>query len=208
MSEKSINLLLVEDNSAEALLIIETLKEAGRGKIEAAHVESLKKAQEHISQYPVDVILLDLSLPDSYGLDTVIEIQRTVPALPVLVLTGNEDESMAMKAVSMGAEDYLFKGDLHGPLLLRSIQYAIQRKKNETEREKLIRDLQDALAEVKRLSGLLPNCDSCNKIRYDKGYWQQIERYMAEHAEVRFSHGICPDCARQLYPDLFNEKEK
>ncbi|MEJ2689385.1 MAG: response regulator, partial [Deltaproteobacteria bacterium] len=85
MSEKSINLLLVEDNSAEALLIIETLKEAGHGKIEAAHVESLKKAQEHISQYPVDVILLDLSLPDSYGLDTVIEIQRTVPALPVLV---------------------------------------------------------------------------------------------------------------------------
>ncbi len=208
MKEKCINLLLVEDNPAEALLVMETLNETGRGRIKAAHVETLKKAREYISQFPLDAILLDLSLPDSFGLETVTEIRKTVPTLPVLVLTGNEDESIAMKAVRMGAEDYLFKGDLHGPLLFRSIQYAIQRKKNEAEREMLIRDLKDALAEVKRLSGLLPICASCKKIRDDKGYWQQIERYMSEHAAVRFSHGICPDCARKLYPDFFRDERE
>lgn len=208
MKEKTINILLVEDNPAEALLFMETLTETGRGKIEAAHVDSLNKAREYVLQFPLDAVLLDLSLPDSYGLDTLTEIQKAVPGLPILVLTGNEDESLAMKAVSMGAEDYLFKGDMYGPLLVRSIQYAIQRKKNEAERERLIHELQAALAEVKRLSGLLPICASCKSIRNDQGYWQQIERYMGEHAEVQFSHGICPDCARKLYPELFGDQEK
>lgn len=208
MNEKAINILLVEDNPAEAMLFMETLEETEPGQFEVVHAARMSKAREYIGQNRLDAILLDLSLPDSQGLDTLSEIQQTGTDLPILVLTGNEDESMGMKAVGMGAEDYLFKGDMHGPLLVRSIRYAIQRKKNEVEREHLIRKLQTALAEVKHLSGLLPICASCKKIRDDKGYWQQIERYMAEHAEVQFSHGICPDCARELYPELFEDQEK
>ncbi len=71
----------------------------------------------------------------------------------------------------------------------------------ETERERIIGELQDALAEVKTLKGFLPICASCKKIRNDAGYWQQVEKYIMEHSEVRFSHGICPDCARKLYPE-------
>ena len=208
MKENIINILLVEDNPAEAGLFMETLEGEGRGKIKAALVESLHEAREYIGRSRLDAVLLDLSLPDSQGLDTLTEIRQAGPDLPVLVLTGNEDEAMGMKAVGMGAADYLFKGDMHGPLLIRSIQYAIQRKKNEVERERLIRELRTALAEVKRLSGLLPICASCKRIRDDHGYWQQIERYMSEHAQVQFSHGICPACARKLYPELFNDKEK
>lgn len=66
--------------------------------------------------------------------------------------------------------------------------------------------LETALAEVKKLSGLLPICASCKKIRDDKGYWRQIESYIRDHSEADFSHGICPDCARRLYPDLVNKK--
>jgi PAS domain S-box-containing protein len=75
-----------------------------------------------------------------------------------------------------------------------------KRKQAENEREKLLKELQEALENVKTLSGLLPICSSCKKIRDDKGYWNQIELYISIHSEVDFSHGICPDCAKRLYP--------
>lgn len=78
-----------------------------------------------------------------------------------------------------------------------------ERERAEEAREKVIVELQQALAQVKRLSGLLPICASCKKIRDDKGYWQQIEAYIRDHSEADFSHGICPECAKKLYPDLF-----
>jgi|GEM_PF-2347863 len=77
------------------------------------------------------------------------------------------------------------------------------RKKMEEEREKLIRDLQEALNKIKTLSGLVPICASCKKIRDDKGYWNQLESYIQEHTQAEFSHGLCPDCLKKLYPDIF-----
>jgi PAS domain S-box-containing protein len=76
------------------------------------------------------------------------------------------------------------------------------RKQNEVERDLLIKDLEDALASVKSLSGLLPICASCKKIRDDKGYWSQVESYIQKHSEAKFSHGLCPDCIKKLYPNL------
>ena len=76
--------------------------------------------------------------------------------------------------------------------------------------EEVLRDekrkLEDALAEVKALSGLLPICASCKKIRDDRGYWNQIEMYISEHSEATFSHGLCPDCAEKLYPGITDKK--
>jgi len=77
-----------------------------------------------------------------------------------------------------------------------------ERKRVEKEREKLIHELQEALDKVKTLSGLLPICSSCKKIRDDNGYWNQIEVYIRDHSEADFSHSICPGCAKELYPDL------
>ena len=77
------------------------------------------------------------------------------------------------------------------------------REQAEKEREKLIVELQFALSEVKALSGLLPICASCKKVRDDQGYWNRIETYIAEHSDAEFSHGICPDCMEELYPGLF-----
>jgi len=76
-----------------------------------------------------------------------------------------------------------------------------ERKRAEEEREKLITELQDTLAHVKTLSGLLPICASCKRIRDDEGYWHQVEVYIRDHADVEFSHGICPNCLKKLYPD-------
>ena len=81
-----------------------------------------------------------------------------------------------------------------------------QRKRLEEEREQLIKELQEALAKVKTLSGFLPICASCKKIRDDKGYWNQIETYIRDHSEAEFSHGLCPDCMKKLYGDFFKEE--
>jgi len=80
-----------------------------------------------------------------------------------------------------------------------------ERKQIEKERDALIKDLQRSLAEVKTLSGLLPICSSCKKIRDDKGYWNQIEAYIHEHSDATFSHGICPDCTQKLYPEYYKK---
>ncbi len=83
-----------------------------------------------------------------------------------------------------------------------------ERKIAEMERERLIKSLQEALADVKTLSGLLPICANCKQIRDDKGFWMQVESYIQEHSQAQFSHGICPDCMKKLYPDfLLNEDE-
>ncbi len=79
------------------------------------------------------------------------------------------------------------------------------RKRAEEERENLIRELRNALAKVKTLSGLPPICASCKKIRDDKGYWSQIETYIHDHSGADFTHSICPDCSRKLYPEFHKD---
>ena len=94
------------------------------------------------------------------------------------------------------------EGHITGAVLIfRDISPEVQAQE---AREKLIAELQEALSKVKTLSGLLPICASCKKIRDDQGYWQQVEVYIQDHSDVDFSHGICPDCARKLYPDFID----
>ena len=80
----------------------------------------------------------------------------------------------------------------------------LQRKRLEEERGQAVRRREKALEDVKVLRGFLPICASCKKIRDDQGYWNQIEHYIHEHSEADFSHSICPDCARRLYPEFYN----
>jgi hypothetical protein len=92
-------------------------------------------------------------------------------------------------------------------LYQRAQQEITERKRAEAAREQLIADLQDALAQVRTLTGLLPMCASCKKIRDDHGYWQAVEVYIRQHSDADFSHGLCPDCARKLYPDIFADED-
>lgn len=82
------------------------------------------------------------------------------------------------------------------------------RKRTEIERENLLEELQKALSEIRKLQGIIPICASCKKIRNDKGYWEQIETYIKKHSEADFSHSICPDCVKKLYPDLDSHKDE
>ncbi len=101
--------------------------------------------------------------------------------------------------VEVGLNPIDIDGDV---MVLTTIVDITKRKQLECEREKLIAELEDALARIKTLSGLLPICAGCKKIRDDKGYWNQIEEYITEHSDAMFSHSICPDCQVELYGDL------
>ncbi|MCJ7540367.1 MAG: hypothetical protein MUO88_11965 [Desulfobacterales bacterium] len=101
------------------------------------------------------------------------------------------------------------------PMLPWSLAYAIlggltgfyyyKTRQAGKDKSKLIIQLQASLSEIKMLSGLLPICSSCKKIRDDKGYWNQIESYIREHSEAEFTHSICPECSKKLYPDFYKE---
>ena len=82
-----------------------------------------------------------------------------------------------------------------------------ERRRIENERERLIAELQKALVQVKTLSGFIPICSSCKKVRNDSGYWEQVEAYISTRSEAEFSHSICPDCARKLYPEIYKDRE-
>ena len=94
---------------------------------------------------------------------------------------------------------------ISGHLILLSARSIAERKRSQQEREQLIHELQEAFAKIKVLSGFIPICASCKKIRDDQGYWNQLEAYIQSHTEAQFSHGICPDCATALYSDFFTK---
>ncbi len=191
MDEGRIKILLIEDNPADARLIGELLKEVGGGRFEIVSDGMLSTGLRRLAEGAFDVVLLDLSLPDSQGFDTFTRVREQATGLPIMLLTGLDDEALAVRAVHEGAQDYLTKGEVTGHLLSRAIRYAV-------ERNKLLRQLQDALAKVKTLSGMIPICAWCRKVRNDKGFWDQVEAYIESRSNATFTHGICPDCAQKI----------
>jgi diguanylate cyclase (GGDEF)-like protein/PAS domain S-box-containing protein len=129
MSKKFIkNLLLIEDNPGDARLLREMLNEQGSAAIELTHVQRVSEAERHLSRHAVDIILLDLGLPDAQGVGAVRRTHNAAPRVPLVVLTGEDDESLAMQAQQEGAQDYLVKGQIVTRGLLRSLRYAVERK--------------------------------------------------------------------------------
>jgi len=120
-------ILLIEDNAAEARLIRELLTETPQPGVELEHATSLSAGQERLAAGGVDVVLLDLSLPDSHGLETLLRVRAAIARIPVVVLTGSDEWDLALLAVEKGAQDYLVKGQVDGKAILRSARYAIAR---------------------------------------------------------------------------------
>jgi PAS domain S-box-containing protein len=141
VTENSLKILLVEDNPGDAFLLREELKNVATPLLELIHVELLGDAIDRLNQEHFDVVLLDLSLPDSIGLDGLLAIQTRNSAVPIIVLTGLEDDELAAKAVRQGAQDYLIKGHADSNLLVRAMRYAIERKRSIEELRKLNRCL-------------------------------------------------------------------
>lgn len=153
-----------------------------------------------------DVVLMDIQMPELDGLEATQQIQSRCP-MPVVVLTAHESQELVEKASEVGVSAYLIKPPKQTEIE-RAITIALARHDDlmalrylnedlETHKEKL----EKALAEIKTLRGILPICSNCKNIRDDDGYWNQIEVYIRDHSEAEFTHGICPECVKKLYPD-------
>jgi diguanylate cyclase (GGDEF)-like protein len=127
--------LLIEDNPGDARLLKELLAEEPAAPFRIICVDRLQRGLELLSTEKIDVLLLDLSLPDSHGLETFAKAYAHAPKVPIIVLTGNDDHALALLAVKAGAQDFLFKGKLDRELLIRSMQYSIERKRYQEQLE-------------------------------------------------------------------------
>jgi diguanylate cyclase (GGDEF)-like protein len=134
MAERQ-RVLLIEDNPGDVRLIREMLAEGEGGLFDLDCVGRLSQGLEYLSSRAAGVVLLDLSLPDSYGFDTFLKVYAHSPKVPIIVLTGHDDQTVALSAVKTGAQDYLVKGKLDRELLLRSMQYSIERKRYQEQLE-------------------------------------------------------------------------
>ena len=146
-----IKVLLIEDNPGDARLIVELLGAGNVTDFALERVDRFQAALERLREGGVDVVLLDLGLPDSQGLDTFRRAQKGAPDVPIIVISGLADERIALEAVRSGAQDYLVKGRIEGPQLARAIRYAIERSQSETDlraSEERFRELAENVREV------------------------------------------------------------
>ena len=156
-----IHLLLIEDNPGDARLVQEDLADAsGSQRFKFDHAATLASGLKLVEEQGApDIVLLDLSLPDSFGLETLARWQLSVPSLPVIVLTGSDDEALAVAAVREGAQDYLVKGRIDGGLLVHSIRYAIERKRVQEDlrqaKDDLEQRVQERTAELREINSQL-----------------------------------------------------
>lgn len=193
-----ISILIVEDNPGDSLLIREYLAERQSISAEIMEAETLESALGLLAHYDFDIVLLDLSLPDSSGLDTVRRLITRFPEIPVVVLTGLQDEDIALQAVRYGAQDYLEKQLLSANMLYRSIMYSIERQLALQEKEELLNDLTLSLERIQSLEAMLPICISCKKIQADNQQWLRIDEYVANRSDGEAGHLVCPACRNAL----------
>jgi signal transduction histidine kinase len=150
LAAPQIRALLIEDNPGDARLIREMLRDAGgaHAAVELAHADRLALGLEHLTKLVTDVVLLDLTLPDSEGFETFTSLHTRMPDLAIVVLSGLDDETLAVRAVQDGAQDYLVKGQVDGGAILRSMRYAIERQRLETVRGDLERQRDEFFSSV------------------------------------------------------------
>jgi sigma-B regulation protein RsbU (phosphoserine phosphatase) len=203
-------ILYVEDDASAREQIIHLLKRRGKEVIEAGNG---KEGLALFRQHQPDLVVTDIRMPVMDGLTMAKEIKAISPEAKIIVTTAFTDISYLMDAIDVGIDQYVVKPVDIDKLLAaidkcaESIESRLMASRYQAEREQLLEKLQKALEKVKLLSGYLPICSSCKKIRDDKGYWQQIESYIRDHSDAEFSHGICPDCARKLYPEIFEDEK-
>ncbi|MBN2528454.1 MAG: response regulator [Deltaproteobacteria bacterium] len=192
--EKTILLrvLAVEDDCDDKVLLQELFKQSTAHNYRVTYTTSLHEAVEMLNMALFDVILCDLNLTDSTGMDTCMKIHEKAHNTPVLILTGYDDVDWAKKALRCGVQDYVVKSDLNLRCLERAITFAI-------ERNALMARQKKAREEIQSPKGMLPICAYCKKIRDEDGYWEQIETYIANRSGAFFTHSICPECAEREY---------
>jgi len=196
-----ISILMVEDNPADAALVREYLTDVAGGGYELETLATLGEALSCLRAKEVDIVLLDLSLPDSSGIETVRAVINKHPRVAIIVLSGLQDEQVALQSVRYGAQDFLEKRQLSTAMLQRSIAHSLERKKFIREKENLLADLSMALERIELLQKMLPVCPCCKKIQGADQNWYLAEKYFQIPGQKMAGGGVCPECLTHLGVD-------
>ena len=207
--------VLVTDDDPEILLLTTTvLRRAGYNVVEAS---SGKECLEAVRSHHPDLVVLDVMLPDMTGVEVcrLIKEDSELKHTFVILASGIQVSSDSQaEGLNIGADGYIVRPISNKEVVARvqSIE-RIKRaedalREKERQQEKLISELQEALAEIKTLKGFIPICASCKKIRDDEGYWNQLEAYISKHTDAVFSHGLCPECAERYRAEAVRLFEK
>ena len=201
---QQIDILVVEDDPNVSTVLTARLESLGYHI--CATAETGLEAISGVYRHHPDLVTMDILLKgDMTGIEAAAKIAEQSD-VPIIYMTCLSDQSVFERAIGTNPYGFIVKPyDINE--LRSAIEIAVVKHRATKERESLIAQLQEALEKVKVLSGLLPICASCKKIRNDENNsWQQIEDYIADHSDAEFTHGICPECAHQLYPELYQNK--
>lgn len=183
--EDKAKILVVDDNPQNLRVVGSTLVEHGYKPFMTLNGE---KALEFLDREKPELILLDVMMPEMDGFELCRRIKETeLAAVPVIFLTAKSEIEEVLRGFELGAVDYLTKP--FNPLeLIARIRLHIELKR--------------AREEIRTLKGILPLCSFCKKVRDDAGYWSRVDTYIERNTDLDVSHGVCPDCMKQHYPDI------
>lgn len=197
-------ILIADDDTTSRLVLTAVLVKAGYDVVATADGAQAWQALQQ-SDAP-RLAILDLMMPSIDGL----EVVRLVRILPIewppylIMLTTKGDKPDVVAGLDAGANDYLAKPFDPGELLAR-VEVGRRMIDMQTQLAAKVDELRLALEQVRTLRGIVPICSSCKNVRDDQGYWKQVEIYVRDHTEAEFSHGVCPNCMKALYPQFDSE---
>ena len=201
VEEKKKPVVLIVDDNPKNLQVLGNILKVKECDIGVARGGNM--ALQMIRDINPDLVLLDIMMPDLDGYEVCRRMKSSpeTEEIPIIFLTARTETEDIVKGFRLGAVDYVTK-PFNSVELLARVTTQLELKKAWDKQKDLVHQLQTALDEVKKLTGLLPICCHCKKIRDDEGYWTQVEGYISTHSEARFSHGVCPECMKEHYPDL------
>ena len=193
--------LIAEDDSISRRLLQAALVKWGYDVVVTTDGQEAWKILQ--APDPPTLLILDWLMPQMDGIEICREARRTeaLKSAYIILLTSRGSKEDIVQGLEAGADDYVTKPFDHGELRAR-VQVGARVVTLQKVLAERVHELEEAMNSVKTLQGLLPICCYCKKIRDDGNYWHRVETYIAGHANVRFSHGICPDCSDKLKADL------
>ena len=199
--------LIAEDDSTSRVLLSGALEKWGYDPLETADGNT---AWSILGQPEAPLlVILDWVMPGMDGMEVLRRVRTLDTDHPpyVLILTSKQGKKDIIAALDAGANDYLVK-----PFDPDELRARVQVGRRMIELQEAltakITELRRALDQIRTLRGIVPICMSCKKIRDDQGYWKQVEAYVRDHTEAEFSHGLCPECMKNMYPDFDPNRSK
>lgn len=200
-------ILIIDDNQMNRELAADLIGYSMGCTIRQA--ASGEEALKILAEKTPDLVLLDINMPgmDGYAVCKAIRSLEATREIPVIFLTGHRDPEFIVNGFEAGGSDYLLKPYESRELLAR-VRVHLELKLQRDELKKRNIELEATVARIKRLEGIIPICMCCKKIRIEDTMWQRFEQYIEEHSEACFSHGICPDCLKEQYGELYETEDE